>query len=185
MAWHGLASHARLIRRLARLTHILTAEHPRQTATGSTSIVPPQLVQRDNRAGAVAPSLDLPQAMQYTRNNVRATLRAAARCSAEGSSIDSNAARNHLRDRVSVSFVADSAIMRQSSRPMDGGTLPAIAGGVSCDNSTRIGFPESFKQQVRTKRDLHRAVLAFCEGAVSQAGTVRSIRAALGPWRDM
>ena len=85
---------------------------------------------RDNRAGADAPSLDLPQAMQYTRKEVRATLRAAARCSAEGSSIDSNAARNHLRDRVPDSLVADSAIVRQSSRPMDGGTLPAIAGGV-------------------------------------------------------
>jgi len=52
-------------------------------------------------------------------------------------------ARSHLRDRGLDSFEADSAIMRQSSRPMDGRTLPVIAGGVSCDNSARIEFPEN------------------------------------------
>jgi hypothetical protein len=163
---------------------IKPAEQPHQAATGSTSIVPPQSAQRDSRAGAEAPSLDLPQAMQYTRNRVRATLRAAARSSAEGSSIDSKAARNHLRERVPDSFVNDSAITRQSSRPWT--EVPFQRSRAASPATTqRVSSSQRVKQQVWPGRDLHRAVLAFCEGAVSQAGTVRSIRAALRACRDM
>jgi hypothetical protein len=116
---------------------------PHQAATGSMSIVPPQYSQRDSRAGAEAPSLERPQAMQYTRKRVRAAFRFAARSSAEGSSINSIQVRSDRRDGTPDSSVADSAIMRQSFPTMDGRALPAVAGGVSCDNSTPIEFPES------------------------------------------
>jgi hypothetical protein len=120
------------------------AYSPVHTATGSTSIVPPQDGQRDSRAGAEAPSLERPQAMQYTRKTMRAALRAAARSSAEGSSVSSNEVRSQPRDRALAPSVADSAIMRQSLPTIDGGILPAVAGGVSGDNSTPIEFPESY-----------------------------------------
>jgi hypothetical protein len=181
MPWHMLASRARLIRGFQRLE---PAGHPPQAATGSTSIVPPQSSQRGSLAGAVAPSLDLPQAMQYTRNTVRAALRAAARSSAEGSSIKSNEARSDLRDCVPDSFAADSAIMRQSSRPWT--EIPFQRSRAASPATTqRLSSSQRICSRSGRSGDLYRDVLAFCEGAVSQAGTSPVYAPCFGPARDM
>jgi hypothetical protein len=157
---------------------IKPAKHPLQAATGSTSIVPPQYSHRDSRAGAEAPSLERPQARQYTRNSRRAAFRSAARSSAERSSINSSEAGSDLRDRVPDSSVADSAIMRQSSRPWT--EVPFQRSRAASPATTqRISSSQRICSRSVRNGDLYRDVLAFCEGAVSRAGTAYSIRAVL------
>jgi hypothetical protein len=139
-------------------------------------MVPPQCSHRDRRAGAAAPSLERPQAMQYTRNSLRAAFRAAARCSADGSPINSSEAGSDLRDRAPDSSVAHSAIMRQSSRPWT--EVPFRRSRAASPATTqRISSSQRICSRSVPSGDLYRNVLAFCEGAVSRVGTAYSIRA--------
>ena len=62
----------------------------------------------------------------------------------------------------------------------DGGTLPAVAGGVSCDNSNAFRVPGEFQQVRDEAATCTVTVVAFCEGAVAR-GNVRSLAPYCGP----